>query len=303
MSAAEVFPHPEDGAGIEAGAADEAKRGGRGDGSDGPGGSGGGNGGHLEWRISALIDDELSPAEAMAARTHLADCSVCQDEFAEVISARDLIRDLGEVDPPTGFIDGLIARDRRRRRSRQLGIIGLLTLAGAWVLLLVVGAGLALPSVEPPLGEFVREHVQVTPETELGDVSLKPPFLAPETVAGLELTSVTQGDNDGVHLVYRSADGTSVSVFEQEGLLDWDALPEGGSEARLAGRRSWLAADAGDMSVVVVPGETFVYTIIGPSEGDTTVAVAEALPDPPAFSLGARVRRGFRSVIERFGLD
>ncbi len=92
-------------------------------------------------------------------------------------------------------------------------------------------------------------------------------------------------------------------MFEQEGLLDWDELPAGGAEVRLAGRRAWVGPEADDVSVIVVPGETFVYTVVGPTEGDVAIAVAGDLPDPPSFSLGERVRRGFESVIERFGLD
>ena len=308
MSAAEVFPDPTDPGRADGADSGSTDRGGPGDGlgshdgNDDHGGAGGGNGGHLEWRISALIDDELSSAEAMAARTHLADCPVCQDEFAEVVSARDLIRDLGDVDPPSGFIDRLIARDRRRRRSRQMGIIGLLTLAGAWILLLIVGAGLALPSVEPPIADLAARHVVVTADGLAGVEAVGEPYTAPATVAGLDLVWVGRGQ-DGVHLLYRAEDGTAVSVFEQEGLLDWDALPEGGSEVRLAGRRAWLGPEAGGPAVAVVPGETFVYTIVGPGDSDATMAVAEALPDPPGFSLGDRVRRGLESVVERLGID
>ncbi len=280
MSAAEVFPDPAD---------DEFD------------GSGGGDGGHLEWRISALLDDELSPAESTVARDHLAGCPICQDEFAEVLSARDLVRELGEVDPPSGFIDGLIAHDRRRRRSRQLGIIGLLTLAGAWVLILVIGAGVTLPSVEPPIDEFISRHGAISTAAVGGIEVVDDPYVVPE-VAGFDLVSVEKGD-EGVHLVYRSDDLGVVSVFEQEGLLDWDELPDGGSEVELAGRHSWLLRDEGGRTLVVIPGETFVYTVVGPSEGDVTVDLAGALPDPPEFSLGDRVRRGFESVIERFGLD
>ena len=58
-------------------------------------------------------------------------------------------------------------------------------------------------------------------------------YRAPSSLGGYELVTRSQHP-DGVLLFY--SDGLfTASVFEQQGDLDWSALPDGGTDSRLAG--------------------------------------------------------------------
>ncbi len=59
--------------------------------------------------LSALLDGELGDVDAAAARHHLAGCPTCEAELAVTSQARSSLRGLPPVEPPAGFIEGLIA--------------------------------------------------------------------------------------------------------------------------------------------------------------------------------------------------
>jgi anti-sigma factor RsiW len=96
-------------------------------------------GGHLGWRLSALLDGELPVADELRAREHLTSCDLCQDEFAEVMSARAFVRGLGEVEPPQDYLDRVMTRIDRKTHAR-LGLITLVAFMGVWIVLLLVAA-------------------------------------------------------------------------------------------------------------------------------------------------------------------
>jgi len=53
--------------------------------------------------LSALVDEELSPAELQAARSHLSTCVECSERLAPLRAIKDLLRRLPEVAPPGDF--------------------------------------------------------------------------------------------------------------------------------------------------------------------------------------------------------
>jgi hypothetical protein len=53
--------------------------------------------------LSALVDEELSPAELQAARAHLAICVECSERLALLRAVKDLLQHLPEVAPPRDF--------------------------------------------------------------------------------------------------------------------------------------------------------------------------------------------------------
>jgi hypothetical protein len=266
---------------------------------------------HLEWRLSALLDGELSVTEELVAREHLAGCDLCQDEFAEVMAARALVRGLGEVEPPKGTIERTMARIQRRYQAR-LGLFGLLAIAVAWIALLLLGAGIGPPSVDPPIDLFVAQHelavdapddVPTVFDAEVlgGEAiaDLEAPFVLPVDLGGrFERTEAFRYDDDTVQGVYRDGDAV-VSLFEQVGRLDREDLPPGSTMSRVDGEEIWTMRH-GDTDVVVVPVEDAVFTLVGDPDLEELVA---SLPEPQAFTLGDRIQQSAEAVLERLGLE
>jgi hypothetical protein len=298
-----------------------------GDGSSGDDTSGGEFSGadHLGWRISALLDGELSVTEEIVARGHLERCDQCQDEFVEVTQARFFVRQLGDVEPPQDFVDKLVSSGGPRF-SPRLGLAGLVALAAAWILFLAIGVGVSLPDVSPPVDEFAEQHVAVAdqadadlpersdgfrrvPMAELDD--LDAPYTAPATLAsdndeGPGFDRVAAYDNDGSLQVLYSDGETRVSVFQQEGVLDWGTLPSSGDRDGAGGAAAWVGTPSvigeGTPSVVVIDKGSVVYTVVTDAPPAAAVTVARDLPDPPSYSIGQRAQKNLEQLARRVGL-
>lgn len=62
---------------------------------------------HLDDEVlSTLVDDQLTPAEAATAQSHLGMCDVCQARIDEFRSVALLLRSLPDLDPPRDFALG-----------------------------------------------------------------------------------------------------------------------------------------------------------------------------------------------------
>ncbi len=269
--------------------------------------------GHLGWRVSALLDGELLPAEEGAARAHLSTCDRCDRELAEVMAARSLVRDLGIVEPPRGFLDQLVSTSQQASPLR-FGAVALAGIAALWIILLIVVASVALPQVVPPVDDFVRQHEVAATDPELlptlepvevldgtGD-DLAPPYVLPEELAASFERVVAYDKGEGViQALYRS-EGVAVSLFQQEGSLDWDRLPDGGEVRDVGGTRAWVGTvDAvggvpgveasGSRAVVVVPDGDLVYTLVTADPAEVALDLVADLPDPGSTSWYQRIRR------------
>jgi anti-sigma factor RsiW len=64
---------------------------------------------HLGDALSALLDGELAPPQADAARAHVVSCPECAGELEAVSQARTWVRALPPVEPPFGFYDRMLA--------------------------------------------------------------------------------------------------------------------------------------------------------------------------------------------------
>jgi anti-sigma factor RsiW len=99
---------------------------------------------HPDEQLSALLDGELAPGEEVAVRQHLEGCEPCRDELEAVAAIRLALRDMPVVPAPPGFIGRAV--DRRRRESRR-GVVLVLAAAVLAVVVGLVAAGDADPSV------------------------------------------------------------------------------------------------------------------------------------------------------------
>jgi anti-sigma factor RsiW len=120
-----------------------------------------GGDGHLGDALSGLLDGELPLTQELAARQHLAACPACALEYEQVHTARAWVRGLPAVDPPFGFLEGLLlhppaaAVPLLARRWVRVGA-GAVSAAAAVALL-----GFASPRdapVSPPVNRMVEAH-------------------------------------------------------------------------------------------------------------------------------------------------
>jgi hypothetical protein len=99
-------------------------------------------------------------------------------------------------------------------------------------------------------------------------------YHAPRSVDGYELVTRSRHP-DGVLLFY--SDGLfTASVFEQKGELDWDALPGGGTDTRVADTRSRRYREP-SADVLVWERDGVVYTCVSDAPSDVGMAMADDL--------------------------
>jgi anti-sigma factor RsiW len=134
---------------------------------------------HLGYRLSALIDGELSHAQRERVLAHLANCEPCRCEAAALRVLKQRMHALGEATANTALTDRLVALgargqrpgsglSRRRWPVRSLAV-AFLAMAGLSVpaAAFMAGGGQAEPGpgVTPAIEEFMTQH-----EITTGDV-------------------------------------------------------------------------------------------------------------------------------------
>jgi anti-sigma factor RsiW len=131
--------------------------------------------------VSAYLDGELAPVELAAFEARLAADEGARTELADLAEVRTLVRELGPVDPPAGFVEELLAagaadaraeseaassaaapvvpleaeRARRRSRTRFAALAAGAAAAVAFVVAVVVPGQ---HTVRPALATEVRVH-------------------------------------------------------------------------------------------------------------------------------------------------
>jgi hypothetical protein len=99
-------------------------------------------------------------------------------------------------------------------------------------------------------------------------------YRAPELLDGYELVTRSRHP-DGVLLFY--SDGVfTASVFEQQGDLDWGALPSGGADSQLAGTRTRTYHEPSG-GVVVWERNGLVYTCVSDAPSDVFADMVDEL--------------------------
>ena len=109
---------------------------------------------HLGDLLSALLDGELAPGQAEAARAHLAGCPLCSAELDAVGGARAWVRGLPPVDPPFGLYERML---RSRHRWARAGLAAFTAGAAVSIGLVAVSSPREAP-VSPPVANLVDAH-------------------------------------------------------------------------------------------------------------------------------------------------
>jgi hypothetical protein len=274
---------------------------------------------HPSDDLSALLDGRLPAEEAERLRAHLLVCHDCAAELDAVRDVRAAVRSLPAVEPPPGFLDALLADDGVvvPLRRRVLVRAGAAVAAG---LVLVVGVGgHPAPAVSAEVGGAVARHAstvsavaaglggpdpimsanEVTPTTQPHRSTEVPhPYLAPKELAGYDLVDAFRSPG-GVHLLYERGD-YGLSVFEQEGEVDFDALPEPGDELDIDGDPAWRwTGPRAAGRVLVLERDGLVLTLVGDESAGAVLRAARALPGHTGdLPFGQRFRRACGDALD-----
>lgn len=263
--------------------------------------------------LSALLDGELSVAERDQVDAHLRDCPACRIELTEIADARQLVRGLPTIDPPT-WLQTLGERRWSRTRSLQAAV----SVAASVVVLALAVGGVAPTRLRPEPDAAVDRHAStvaalgaatsspfatdVTPSTaKAHDLSsLDAPLRRPPATLGPYrlVDAFDAGSHEGVHLLYRSGE-FGLSIFEAPGRVDWDAMPAGqGSRVRIGGRDVWRwDGPPAHGRVIVYEQDGVVVTVVADEPGDAAMAIAELLPEPRDLSVAQRLERAVTRAV------
>ena len=269
--------------------------------------------------LDAYVDGELTDGEQAQVAALLERSPEARGELADIERVRGLVRGLPEVEAPFGFYERLRspARTNRssRRRRRAPGVIFAAVGAVAAAIVLVVAIAPVGDRLTPPVDDLSQRHAMLASSTQempdgyapIADDQLDSmaPYEAPASMDHGYRRVAAYRAPEGVHVVYRSDTGT-VSVFEQRGRVQWDGLPSGGTRLQMDGDDAWTATMPAPRSsasddVIVLALDDLVVTVVGSAPHEDVVAVAEAVPSPPAPSMTERVEDTCGWIAEGFG--
>ncbi|HWW54025.1 MAG TPA: zf-HC2 domain-containing protein [Acidimicrobiales bacterium] len=114
-----------------------------------------------EW-LSALIDDELQPAEAAAVGAHVAQCRDCADEAARFGRARAALRSAAVPALPADWEERLVGTVRSADRGAIVAMRRRVAATAAAVAALVAAAVFSFvphdPTASPSVGRMIVSH-------------------------------------------------------------------------------------------------------------------------------------------------
>ena len=133
------------------------------------------------------------------------------------------------------------------------------------------------------------------PATDLDEAGLPAALTGFERVGGWHNT-------EGVwDVVYRKGP-ILVSVYEEQGQVDWSTLPRTGAMTHVGADDAWaLDPQGGALKIMVIERGMAVYTVVAPDQVDVASLVI-AMPRPSA-SMMDRARRASQSFVGHFGFN
>jgi hypothetical protein len=217
------------------------------------------------------------------------------DDGAEV---RRLLRGLPEVDPPEGFFDDLIRR--KRNRARAVVVLGFVAASLGGAIVVAQATGIT-GDVAPSIGDLTDRHDSMmtigTTSTREGRADVPAPFQVPDHLGPMAAGMAVQHPDDVVQVVY-GQDGHYISVFEQAGDLEADAMDAGLRRLDVPGVAAWQTDDGS----VVVRRNDVVYVLVGDIDTDLLPEVVEDLPDARPLGLLRRIGDAMDDLVTAFGL-
>jgi hypothetical protein len=124
------------------------------------------------------------------------------------------------------------------------------------------------------------------------------PCQAPERLGAMERGMAVRHADDVVQIVY-AADGHYVSLFEQAGDLDDEAMVPDLTPAAIDGVDAWWTEDGG----VVVRRDGVVYVVVGDLDAAEVEAMVEDLPDARPMGLSRRIGDAMDDLVDAFGFS
>jgi anti-sigma factor RsiW len=242
---------------------------------------------HAGDLLSALLDDELDPAQRASVSAHLRTCPVCAAELERISTAREALRALPWLDLPHPVI--LRMRGTRRRLLAPAAFA-----SAAAVSFVLFGVVTADRHVTPPVTTFVLSSAvqnssgaQPAPSAE---------NKAPAALAhGYQRVGAWRAD-DYLQLVY--SDGfRALSVFEQSGRMSAERLPRK-ADAVPVGNGVGREFDwQGEWMVVWQSGPT-TYTVVAQGSRQEALDVARSVPPEGRPPVWQRARKAARRLLE-----
>jgi Putative zinc-finger len=274
---------------------------------------------HAGDALSALVDGELEPDEDSEVRAHVAACSRCAEELAAIRRSRRLVRLLPGMDVPDDVTTRLLAvegPDAAGRSSlvalaQRRRLAAFVAVAASLAALALVG-GPADPGPGFASASFtgaMEAHADTLQSGLLGALGpmeapegspttvpplpvdrLRAPYRAPMALDGGYRLVQAFPYRHGLQLLYQRGP-YSLSVFELEGALDHDVLPEDGHWIRDGHEPAYDVPAGPGQTLVVLDRSDLTVTAVGDAPGDDVLVAARSLPDPRDLPMGTRLRR------------
>ena len=270
----------------------------------------------LDDRYSAWLDGELDDAEIAILESELAADEALAAEFEALRSVRQYVRAeamvalspaaldriVTAVEAVPGSDDEVVSPAPVVHLSARRRVPTLAAIAASFAIIVSVVGGLGGSATLPAVGDLIARHDAAAGSMPAGSDAMDdmPAMPAPMDMVGAEV------DGELVHAVYRTEDGSMVSVFRQSGTLDLGGLVDemdGGDTGVMDGHPMWVK-DIGDLHVVVVDGDGYVWTIINTVGEPMDSMMDDMMTDLPTRSDGARERLHdvAEAIVEPFGL-
>ncbi len=181
------------------------------------------------------------------------------------------------------------------------------------VLVVALGIGVGALRSSPRIVELLGLHdemMEMTPE----ELAAMPPksdggdMVAQPMLGGIERAAMMERGGDAEMQSLYVDEGLAVSVFEQSGEPDMDAL-DGGETMPDGDGEMWAKVD-GDMGVLVMEHGSMTLTLIAqdlegpldPAVLDDLAAAAHDMPLPESESTPGKVRRASRAMLSWFSM-
>ena len=261
-------------------------------------------GDHPGDALSALVDGELDPEEEATVRAHVAECPACADELEDIRRSRRVVRLLPGMDLPEDVTDRLFTIGdpvvsvlaSRRRLAAAVAV------AASIAALALIG-GPADPGPHPvtaSLSGALHDHVETQAASFLPSATTASPMAVDRLRAPYRAPVHLDEDWDLIE-AYRRADQLQLlygrgiyrlSVFELEGTLDRDALPDDGGWVHDGGEAAWqLVTKDGGPTVVILDRPDLMLTVVGNAPAEDVLRAARSFPDARDLPMTTRLRR------------